>query len=239
MNNNNEITNNIKNDNNNISRNMQLSYNNSYEEDKKNDQFKNTMMRLFPELNDNNLLFKLKTDEVGKYSISLPKTAKIISTIIYHHILKLNLLNDKITITDATAGIGGNTISFAKTFNKVNSIEINKERFLYLENNIKVYELDNVITINDNYIKIMNNLKQDVVFIDPPWGGRNYKKKKKLKIELSNICLSELCNSIKNNAKLIVLKVPLNYDLNSLIESINANIYKYRIKKMFILIIEF
>ena len=31
------------------------------------------------------------------------------------------------------------------------------------------------IVINAN-LNIMNNLKQNIIFIDPPWGGPNYKK---------------------------------------------------------------
>ena len=95
----------------------------------------------------------------------------------------MNLNN--LIITDATAGIGGNTISFANNFFKVNAIEINKKRFDFLKNNINVYNFNNVEIINNDYIKIMKTLKQDIVFIDPPWGGRNYKNINLLNINLS------------------------------------------------------
>ena len=39
--------------------------------------------------------------------------------------------------------------------------------------------------------------------------------------------------------KILVLKLPLNYDLDSIIKELDATIFKYKIKKMYILIIEF
>ena len=41
----------------------------------------------------------------------------------------------------------------------------------------------------------MYNLKQDVVFIDPPWGGKNYKSKKNLDLFLSNINIIKILNN--------------------------------------------
>jgi hypothetical protein len=41
---------------------------------------------------------------------------------------------NELTITDATACIGGDTINFAFYFGHVHSIEINKENFEVLEN---------------------------------------------------------------------------------------------------------
>lgn len=196
--------------------------------------------KLFPKLNNIELISKLKMDEVGKYSITLPKTAEIITTLINYHIQKLPVLaNKEIVITDATAGIGGNTISFAQKFHKVNAIELNYNRFLFLQNNVQVYNLNNIIMYNKDYIELMEHLEQDILFIDPPWGGKNYKKKRKLKINLSQISLENICQRMKDKTKLIILKIPLNYDIENLIVSINATIYQYKIKKMYILILEF
>ena len=48
-----------------------------------------------------------------------------------------------------------------------------------------------------------------------------------------------ICKKLKNLCKLVVLKLPLNYNLDELINPINANIYKHKIRKMYIIIIEF
>ena len=196
--------------------------------------------KLFPKMNNNlNENKELLSDDVGRYSISLPKDAEIITSLIDYHIKKMQLSIENLIITDSTAGIGGNSISFSKKFKFVNSIEIDKKRFSFLRNNIDFYNLENINLINTDYLKIMENMIQDIVFMDPPWGGRNYKKKNKLKLKLSGTPLENICQKLKKFCKLVVLKLPLNYDLESLIKPINATIFKYKIKKMYILIIEF
>lgn len=196
--------------------------------------------KIFPKLPDVKNISNLMLDEVGKYSITLPKTAEIITKLIKNHINNNSELKTKeIIITDATAGIGGNTISFAQSFYKVNAIEINYNRFLFLTNNINIYNLDNVSLFNKDFTKLISTLEQDILFIDPPWGGKNYKKKKNINISISGFALEDICLQFKNRTKIIVLKVPLNYNLEKFISILNANIYQYKIKKMYILIIEF
>lgn len=195
--------------------------------------------KLFPKKEKTNTNLELMSDEVGRYSISLPKDAEIITSLIEYHINKLELLSQNLIITDSTAGIGGNTISFSKTFKNVNSIEIEKKRFGFLKNNINYYNLNNVNLLNCDYLNILENMIQDIVFMDPPWGGRGYKKKSSLTLKLSGVPLDEICIKLKKLTKLLILKLPLNYNLDSLVKPLNANIFKYKIKKMYILIIEF
>jgi hypothetical protein len=195
--------------------------------------------KLFPKNEKNSNNMKLLSDEIGRYSISLPKDAEIITSLVEYHINKLELLSKDLIITDSTAGIGGNTISFSKKFKNVNSIEIDKKRFEFLKNNINYYNLENVNLVNCNYLNIMENLIQDIIFMDPPWGGRGYKKKSSLTLKLSGIPLEDICTKLKKLTKILVLKLPLNYNLQSLIKPLNANIFKYKIKRMYILIIEF
>ena len=153
------------------------------------------------------------TSEVGKYSITSPDDAQIISDFIK------SLLSckdtKKITITDATANNGGNTINFAQNFSKVNSVEIDKKEFDILSENVKNFKLKNVSLINDDYLKVMNTLEQDVIFFDPPWGGPNYKRIKNLNLFLGkgkegNIV--NIINKLKKKAKMVVLKVPFNFN---------------------------
>lgn len=197
--------------------------------------------KLFPKTNEksNSKYKELMSDEVGRYSISLPKDAEIITSLIEFHINKLNLVSNNLILTDSTAGVGGNTISFSKKFKSINSVEIDKKRFEFLKNNIKCYDLKNINLLNSNYLNIIDNLIQDVVFLDPPWGGRGYKKKECLKLKLSEVPLENICKKLRKLTKMLVLKLPLNYDLDSIIKELDATIFKYKIKKMYILIIEF
>jgi hypothetical protein len=166
-------------------------------------------MNFFPSNND-----KILIDEVGKYSISLPEKSKIITNLISKY------LNNKIdiVITDAMACIGGDTLTFAKTFTKVNAIEMDKTRYDYLKHNMNLFNINNINYYNDDYLNIYDKLTQDVIYIDPPWGGPEYKSKKSVKIKLGEKKLEELCDNIiqKKLCKLLVLKLPFNYDLSEL-----------------------
>jgi tRNA/tmRNA/rRNA uracil-C5-methylase (TrmA/RlmC/RlmD family) len=48
-------------------------------------------------------------------------------------------------IIDATANVGGNTLSFALHFNEVLSFEIKKETCKMLQSNVNFYNLNNAV----------------------------------------------------------------------------------------------
>lgn len=185
--------------------------------------------KLFPPSNKSNLM----TDFIGSFSITLPNDALHISQIISNQ-----FNNNNIIISDCTAGVGGNTFSFCKHFKFVNSIEINNERFKLLKNNVSSYDITNINLINDNFMNFIFNTYQDVIYIDPPWGGIGYKKKLNIRLDISNIPIENICSRIinKNITKLIVLKLPLNYDINYIFQTFN-NITIYKLTKMFIILI--
>lgn len=203
-----------------------------------------TILRLFPFLNDKSKANKLKIDDESLYFISLREHADNITKIIKSHLVNIGIDPSESTITDATAGVGGNTISFGMNFKKVYAIELDKIRADYLDNNIKVYCLNNVEVVNGDCTLILDKLDQTVVFIDPPWGGKSYKDYKLLKLQLSSASLEMVCNHLldkdimKVTPKLIVLKLPNNYDIKYLYKTIKCkNIYFYDMKKMFIMVI--
>ena len=200
-----------------------------------------TILRLFPYLDNKAKAQKLKIDEDSIHYISIREHADQITEIITKYTQFLKIKPNNIVITDATAGVGGNTISFGSRFRQVNSIEIEELRAGYLKNNIGVYNLDNVNVINGDYTKIYGNLTQHVVFIDPPWGGKSYKDHKNLKLDLSGIPIETICNNLlerSDNTYLIVLKLPNNYDIKYLFTQVTSKtIYLHELKKMFILVI--
>ncbi len=178
----------------------------------------NVLKKIFPKENCKDIN-NLKYDKEGLWSISHPDSADTITK----NILECKL--DIKTICDMTAGIGGNTLSFAKYFDNVISIEHNKIRFKYLQNNINNYNYKNIILINDdstNFIKKLN-YQIDAVFIDPPWGGPNYKKEDNIEIKLGSYELFQIITILKNisfnnqKIKLIILKLPFNYDYKNII----------------------
>jgi len=178
---------------------------------------------------------KLKIDETGKYSITLPKKADHITLIILSY---CNNMNKPIVITDATAGVGGNVLSFCKYNMSVNAVEKELERYNYLVNNINEYGYI-VTTIHDDYLKIYDKLQQDIIFMDPPWGGINYKNMDDVILKLGDVDIEDLCNEIseKKLAKITVLKLPYNYNLNHIKSKINVPFTIFKIKHILLIII--
>jgi predicted RNA methylase len=81
-------------------------------------------------------------------------------------------------VTDATSCVGGNTWAFATLFKHVNAVELEKIHSDMLKHNMSLLKLNDKITIyNTNYLDIFSSLKQDIIFLDPPWGGVHYMKK--------------------------------------------------------------
>lgn len=176
----------------------------------------NVIKKIFPIDNCNNI-HGLLYDSEGLWSISHPNHANKLSENIKsfeNEHLKLN------TILDATAGLGGNTLSFARYFKNVLSIEFDNNRFNMLNNNVKYYNFNNINLFNNDLIELFPKLTEeiDVVFVDPPWGGPNYKYDSNLKIELSGKGLDDVTQLIGNNnkVKLIVYKLPYNFNLSEI-----------------------
>lgn len=207
----------------------------------------NILKQLFPYIKNKGLINFLRIDNDSIHYISTKEIAEKITEIIASHMAKFNIDKNHTIITDAFAGVGGDTISFSKTFNHVYAIEVNKLRFDYLNNNLHVYGLTNVNTYHQDFINVINEIdNHNAVFIDPPWGGTNYKNYDNLKIsvgdchELEDICNTILfSNTMKKNPHIICLKLPKNYDIYYLYTKItNCNIYLYDLTKMYIIVIE-
>ena len=189
-----------------------------------------TEYNFFPDSNGKKILL----DDVSKYSITLPDKAQTISEITkknYQLVFPDDDLSN-ITITDAMACVGGNTLSFSNFFNKVIANEINTTRYQYLVHNMKEYNRENIVFYNDNYLNLMNKLEQNIVFIDPPWGGPIYKSQYKMEIVLQDEAeketnIHEMVNILfENNSgtKMILFKLPINHN----IENFKQSKYKYK-----------
>ena len=179
---------------------------------------------------------RLKTTEEGTYSITRRRDAERILAILR------NVFKDmqSMTITDSTACIGGDTLNFAIHFGHVHSIEINNENFEALTNNVNVYGFNNVTLHHADSVAFFN-WNTHVLYIDPPWGGKDYKKHKNIDLTLSSkrldVWLEEIL-SRKNRPQYIVLKLPSNYNFNRMNFLINVdNIRPYRIRSYVLVII--
>ena len=234
---------------------------------------KNKIMRIFPVLKNCLNYNKLLIDDESFSFITIREIAYLTSKIICNHLSKHDINPLKVNIVDYCAGVGGNVISFSKFFNHVYAVEINKTRAEYLLNNLNVYNCKNVTVINNSSIAY-NNIGHSlvngeegfyhdnpmVVFIDPPWGGNDYKNVDNLKIKLDDIYIEDLVADILDkfnllineykdyNNRFIVLKLPKNFDIELFYNHVKkypkknnyfVDLYLYILNKMIIIVCEY
>lgn len=203
----------------------------------KNRRLNSLFSRLFPKKNGVDFSRLLLTEE-GIYSISKPTDSEIISRGIE------KVLGKDIVVTDSTANVGGNCINFAERFRGVNAVEIDKMSFDVLKRNVEVFGLTGKVNlVHGNYMVVFNKINQDVIFIDPPWGGRGYKDLEVLDLSLKDakgrqiyvgIIVRRLL--IEKFAKMIVLKVPFNFSFKKFGDMLtDYEIEKYAIGGYFVL----
>ena len=114
------------------------------------------------------------------------------------------------TITDATACIGGNSMLFCRDFKYSNLVEMDYSTALILKNNTKKF-LNKTIYYSD-YHNLKFVLKQDIIFFDPPWGGKDYKRSNSIDLFLGSENILDIIDSLYNNCRLICLKAPINFN---------------------------
>ena len=157
----------------------------------------------------------LRLTDVALYSTTPQSHSEYLIDILTSYIDKEHM--KEMVVTDVGACIGGNTFTLLKYFKRVNAVELNKlHAEILLHNAQEIFTkkmLQKLHVYNDDYMAIMHFLKQDVIFMDPPWGGTDYKKNTKLDLKYSNIHLHQVVKSnLQKKTKMFVLKVPTNYD---------------------------
>lgn len=199
--------------------------------------------KLFPKLPHLTNIKNLQIDDESVSYITTPIDTRSITNIIENHMKSLCKPFNISTIVDATAGVGGDTIMFANYARNVISIELNSARCEMLKHNITEYKFTNCTVINGDatvVIPTLNNI--DVIYIDPPWGGKDYKNKEMLKLSLGSIEIEQFVIDCFNNVSglhLIALKLPQNYDIKYFYDKLSPkyNIHLYKLRKFNILLV--
>jgi hypothetical protein len=168
------------------------------------------------------------TDE-GSYSITRRRDAEYIIQIIKTTVPDCETKS----ITDATGCIGGDTLNFAGVFREVHSIELNADNFKALKNNVEIYGFTNIQLYHGDCTELYK-WASDVLYIDPPWGGPNYRTIENLNLYLGKIRLDVWLEDILSGPyrpSFVFLKVPLNYNIKPLQFLINIRgIRTFRIR---------
>ncbi len=175
-------------------------------------------------VNYRKLLF---TDE-SMYSVSKIEGAMKLYDVIQTYLPSTR----ELVITDATANIGSDSIYMASKFAYVNAIEIYEKTFNVLQHNIDILRVKNISSIFGDCTKVLSITEQELIIVDAPWGGRNYKDQTNMRLYLSGREIHELYMMYKDRANLFVFKVPCNYDIeffsNKLAEiGVSIDIYDY------------
>lgn len=177
---------------------------------------------------------KLQLTPEGEYSITKRQDGQKI----LKYILDVTGTTE-LSVTDLTGNVGGDTILFALNFDHVDSIEISKENFDVLKHNVREYKLKNVTLHHGDSTKVYR-WQTDILYIDAPWGGPDYKTKKKLDLYLGKERLDTFVKLILEQEwapTYIFLKLPRNYNFSRL-DLPGIKKHKYPIRGYFLVYLE-
>ena len=155
---------------------------------------------------------KMKVDSVSLYSLTQSKIAREMADILEGY------TGSNATVVDATACAGGNTIWFAKKFKRVEAIEISAQRVDILKHNIDINDLSHKVHVHHgDYLELYEQVKGDIVFFDPPWGGPEYMNLDSVPLELGDPAMSIglICTRVFNTReppRYIAIKAPVNFN---------------------------
>ncbi|CAF3337952.1 unnamed protein product [Rotaria socialis] len=122
-------------------------------------------------------------------------------------------------IVDAFCGVGGNTIQFAFTCERVIAIDIDPKKIEMAKQNARVYGVeDRIEFIQGDFLKLAPTLTADVVYLSPPWGGPSYGTidifDLEKNIELNGFRIFEVAKAITSN---VVYFLPRNVNVEQVI----------------------
>ncbi|XP_070248930.1 trimethylguanosine synthase [Myotis yumanensis] len=160
--------------------------------------------RLFSRFDDG-----IKLDKEGWFSVTPEKIAEHIAG-------RVSQSFECDIVVDAFCGVGGNTIQFALTGKRVIAIDIDPVKIDLARNNTEVYGIaDKVEFICGDFLLLAPQLKADVVFLSPPWGGPDYATAETFDIRTmmspDGFEIFRLSQKITNN---IVYFLPRNADID-------------------------
>jgi len=174
--------------------------------------------------NEKDILKFFKSVDVKLTNVSLYSTTPVSQSVYTMDIIKSYYSKEelkKLSIFDASACIGGNTWSFCEKFEKVYANEINKVNYEALCYNLKGYS--NVQFFNEDFLSIKDKVKSDLIFLDCPWNGVDYKTYYS-NVGYNNIDIIDIIDMITvneeattkegDNYDMIIMKLPNEYSWN-------------------------
>lgn len=123
---------------------------------------------------------------------------KTMTKVLYDTAIKFANLKGNENVLDAYCGIGTISLLLAKKCKKVTGVELNKEAINDAILNKKINKLNNTYFVAEDATKYMlsNKEKFDVVFVDPPRSGCDYKFLNSIIKIKPNIIIYISCNPV-------------------------------------------
>ena len=172
----------------------------------------------------------LQLDSEAKYSVTESSLAELQARIIADCVKSAGYVPEETIITDGTASIGGNVFEFAKIFMGVHAVEIHEKRSQMLAHNVKLLNLHTQVVVwcgDISHVEtVARRIRHEVLFLDPPWTGNDYKTTPKLVLFLSGNSLEKVCNDWASRTRLIALKLPVNFDFDAFFDPSQPRLYE-------------
>ena len=146
---------------------------------------------------------------------------------------------DDLVVTDGTANVGTDAITLAldPKIKKVNAIELIDKNCELLKHNVGVYDLGDKVDIYcadflEQIKELGAKLSQDIIYVDPPWGGVGYTKRHdNMNLFLGDKEIAQIVLDNLDKTKIFVIKVPSNFDFNNFMKKVGpdqADIYSFK-----------
>lgn len=146
----------------------------------------------------------IRIDEEGLYSATPEEIA-------LHQAEKMEC---KIVV-DGFCGVGANAIAFVRKGAKVFAIEKDKIRLEMARHNAGIYGVaDKIEFICGGFFEESTKIQADGVFVDPPWGGPDYKNIKSFKLSNFSPDGNKILKSAFQNFSKVTLRVPANFNVS-------------------------
>jgi len=159
--------------------------------------------------------------ESSLYSCLNPDQVDAVSEVLR---LELSPLTNK-RILECGSNAGCDAINLARIFSDsiIYAIEHDRATFECLERNVKTMtakypNLSKIVPVHADGVAYLrkNKVDADIVYVDPPWGGREYWKADQLELHVSGIPLVDFAHElISKHSPVVVLKLPpsQNFDM--------------------------
>ena len=124
---------------------------------------------------------------------------------------------------DATAHIGCDSVFFAAQYpgSTGSCVELDDKTCSVLEDNIQRFSLEDRLNVYcGSCVTLVNKIatstqkRVDLLYLDPPWGGRDYIEADTISLKLDHMSVVDLIKSWLNNgvANNVIYKTPINID---------------------------